>query len=127
MKVTSALASIDEIAELPEEPGNVEDNPDEDQTDNNDDLDEHTVFRFVEKKPPVQLGLNGKNLDHVYSGHKPSEYGLALRKWIYGVDGLAYEMILPTKSLTDGRKCASKESLLKFFPELENFLFLKDV
>ena len=72
MKVTSALESIDEIAELPEESGNVEDNPDEDQTNNHDDLDD-TVFWFVEKKPPVQFGLNGKNLDHAYSGHKPSE------------------------------------------------------
>ena len=80
MKVTSALASIDKIAELPKEPGNVEDNQDEDQMDNQDDPDEHTVFRFVEKKPPVQFGLKGKNLDHFYSGHKPSEYGMALRK-----------------------------------------------
>ena len=55
------------------------------------------------------------NLDHIYSGHKPAECGLALRKWIYGADGLAYQMVLPSKSLSSGRACASKQSMLTFF------------
>ena len=69
----------------------------------------------------MQFGLNGKNLDLVYSGHKPTDYGLALRKWIWGIDGLSYEMILPSKSLTDGRKCATKDSMLKFFREFLHY------
>ena len=78
-------------------------------------MEEAALLRLVEKKPAVQFGINGKNLDHIYSGHKPAEYGLALRKWIYGVDGLAYQMILPSKSLSSGRACASKQSMLTFF------------
>ena len=69
----------------------------------------------------MQLGLNGKNLDLIYSGHKPTDYGLALRKWNWGIDGLSYEKILPSKSLTDRRKCATKDSMLKFFREFMNY------
>ena len=68
------------------------------------DLEEALILRLVEKKPPEQFGLNGKNLDLIYSGYKPTDYGLALRRWIWVIDGLSYEMILPSKSLTDGRK-----------------------
>ena len=82
------------------------------------DVDETNLFLAVEMNPPVQYGLNGQNLDKVYKGHLPSQYGTALRKWIYGVNGLAFEIIMPAKHTKEGRKCASKESKLKFFREI---------
>ena len=122
-KVTHALAGIDSV----ENSGDGQQVQEEEEREADDvmedkDLEEALILRLVEKKPPVQFGLNGKNLDLIYSGHKPTDYGLALRKWIWGTDGLSYEMILPSKSLTDGRKCATKDSMLKFFREfLYNF------
>ena len=116
LKVTDSLAAIDGFQDsslLPVVP-----NRQNDETENfveQEELEEALLFRLIETKPPVQFGLNGKNLDHIYSGHKASEYGLALRKWIYGVDGLAYAMILPSKNMSGGRVCASKESMLTFF------------
>ena len=82
------------------------------------DADETNLFLAVERNPPVQYGLNGQNLDMVYNDHLPSQYGTALRKWIYGVNGLAFEMIMPAKHTKEGRKCASKESMLTFFREI---------
>ena len=60
-------------------------------------LEAAAVPKQVEAKPPVQFGLNHKNLDLIYCGHQPWAFGLALRKWIFGVNGLAYETTLPTK------------------------------
>ena len=78
--------------------------------------DEETdLFLFVERNPPVKFGLDNQNLDLVYSGHLPSIYGGILRKLIFGINGLAHEMILPSKTFDGGRKCASKELMLKFF------------
>ena len=82
------------------------------------DADDTNLFLAVERNPPVQCGLNGQNLDKVYNGHLPSQYGTALRKWIFGVNGLAFEMIMPAKHTKEGRKCASKESMLTFFREI---------
>ena len=79
------------------------------------DAEETDLFLLVERNPPVQFGLNNQNLDLVYSGHLPSTYGGILRKWIFGINGLAHEMILPLKTFDGGRKCASKELMLKFF------------
>ena len=79
------------------------------------DAEETDLFLLVERNPPVQFGLNNQNLDLVYSGHLPSTYGGILRKWIFGINGLAHEMILPSKAFDGGRKCASKELMLKFF------------
>ena len=81
----------------------------------NVDTDESNLFLLIEQKPPVQFGINNQNLDNVYHGHLPASFGVALRKWIWGVNGLAFEMILPLKSIDAGRTCASKESMLKFF------------
>ena len=81
----------------------------------NAENDESNLFLLIEEKPPVQFGINNQNLDNVYHGHLPASFGVALRKWIWGVNGLAFEMILPLKSIDGGRTCASKESMLKFF------------
>ena len=95
--------------------------------DKNEDSDEEiaavesnetNLFLAVKRNPPVQDGLNGQNSDKVYNGHLPTQYGTALRKWIYGVNGLAFEMIMPAKHTKEGQKCASKESMLKFFREI---------
>ena len=80
-----------------------------------DSVVEASVYCKIETRPPVQFGLNGKNLDLIYSGHDPWEYGLALRKWIFGANGLAYEMILPTKAQGLKRTCVSMDKLLIFF------------
>ena len=79
-----------------------------------DSLEAAAVYKQVEAKPPVQFGLNNKNLDLIYSGHQPWAFGLALRKWIFGVNGLAYEMILPTKQKGLKRTCVSMEKMLVF-------------
>ena len=87
LKVTDFLAAIDGFQDsslLPVVP-----NRQNEETENfveQEELEEALLFRLIETKPPVQFGLNGKNLDHIYSGHNASEYGLALRKWIYGVE-----------------------------------------
>ena len=117
-KVTHALAGID----CEENSGDGQQVQEEEEREADDvaedkDLEEALILRLVEEKPPVQFGLNGKYLDLIYSGHKPTDYGSALRKWIWGIDGLSYELILPSKSLTDGRRCATKDSMLKFFRE----------
>ena len=78
-------------------------------------MEEAALLRLIEKKPAVQFGINGKNLDHIYSGHKPAEYGLALRKWIYGADGLAYQMILPSKNCQVGELVLRNNQCLHFF------------
>ena len=79
------------------------------------DAEETDLILLVERNPLVQFGLNNQNLDLVYSGHLPSTYGGILRKWIFGINGLAHEMNLPSKTFDGGRKCASKELMLKFF------------
>ena len=85
-------------------------------------VDESKLFLLIEKKPPVQFGINNQNLDNVYHGHVPSSFGLALRKWIWGVNGLAFEMIMPTKTIEGGRTCASKESILTFLRKTCSFV-----
>ena len=82
-KVTHALAGIDSV----ENSGDGQQVQEEEEREADDvaedkDLEEALILRLVEKKPTVQFGLNGKNLDLIYSGHKPTDYGLALRKWI---------------------------------------------
>ena len=84
--------------------------------------DESKLFLLIEKKPPVQFGINNQNLDNVYHGNVTSSFGLALRKWIWGVNGLAFETILPTKTIEGGRTCASKESILTFFRKTCSFV-----
>ena len=89
-------------------------------TDNDDALEESALLSKVERKPNVQFGINNKNLDLIYSGHQPWDYGLALRRWVFGANGLAYEMILPNKTQGKVRKCASVEKMLTFFRKLVN-------
>ena len=92
------------------------DSSDEGHEENQEDsLEAAAVYKQVEAKPPVQFGLNNKNLDLIYSGHQPWAFGLALRKWIFGVNGLAYEMILPTKQQGLKRTCVSMQKMLVFF------------
>ena len=86
-----------------------------DEENQEESLEAAAVYKQVEAKPPVQFGLNNKNLDLIYSGHQPWAFGLALRKWIFGVNGLAYEMILPTKQQGLKRTCVSMEKMLVFF------------
>ena len=80
-----------------------------------DELQESLLVNQVELKPPLQFGLNSKNLDHVYAGHSPYVYRMVLRKWIWGVNGLAYDMILPAKNVSTGRNCAAVDKMLTFF------------
>ena len=89
-------------------------------TDNDNALDESALLSKVERKPNVQFGINNKNLDLIYSGHQRWDYGLALRRWVFGANGLAYEMILPNKTQGKVRKCASVEKMLTFFRKLVN-------
>ena len=49
-------------------------------------VDEIKLFLLIQKKPPVQFGINNQNLDNVYHGHVHSSYGLALCKWIWGAN-----------------------------------------
>ena len=86
----------------------------------NDNAPESALLSKVERKPNVQFGINNKNLDLIYSGHQPWDYGLALRRWVFGANGLAYEMILPNKTQGKVRKCASVEKKLTFFRKLVN-------
>ena len=67
-------------------------------TDNDDALEESALLSKVERKPNVQFGIKNKNLDLIYSGHQPWDNGLALRRWVFGANALAYEMILPNKT-----------------------------
>ena len=118
LKVTHALAGIDSVKNIGDgQQVQEEEDREADDVAEDKDLEEALILRLVEKKPPVQFALTGKNLDLIYSGHKPTDYGIALRKWIWGIDGLSYGMILTSKSLTDGHKCATKDSMLKFFRE----------
>ena len=117
-KVTNALAGIDSVENCGDgQQFQEEEDREADDVAEDKDLAEALILRLVEKNPPVQFSLNGKYLDLTYSGHKPTDYGLALGKWICGIDGLSYEMILPSNSLTEGRKCATKDPMLKFFRE----------
>ena len=84
--------------------------------------DESKLFLLIEKEPPVQFGINNQNLDNVYHGHLPSSFGSALRKWIWGVNGLAFEMILPTETIEGCRTCASKESIPTFLRKTCSFV-----
>ena len=92
-----------------------QDSSDDNCDDNNESLDEASVYSKIGTNPPVQFGLNKKNLDLIYSGHDPWEYGLELRKWIFGANGLAYQMILPTKSQGLKRTCVTMDQMLTFF------------
>ena len=84
-------------------------------------FDESKLFLLIEKKSPVQFGINKQKLENVYHVHVPSFYGLAPRKWIWGINGLAFEVILPTKTI-EGRTCASTESILRFFRKTKSFV-----
>ena len=83
--------------------------------DNNESLDEASVYSKIGTNPPVQFVINKNNLDLIFSGHDPWEYGLELRKWIFGANGLAHQMILPTKSQGLKRTCVTMDQMLTFF------------
>ena len=115
----SALNDLDgsesELTDSTETSSSCNEETSENGEEETDSVVEASVYCKIETRPPVQFGLNGKNLDLIYSGHDPWEYGLALRKWIFGANGLAYEMILPTKAQGLKRTCVSMDKLLIFF------------
>ena len=78
-------------------------------------MDELEVFKQVERKPEVQFGLNGRNLDSIYSGRSVEKFGRLLLVHIFGVDGLSSEMILPTKVIESGIASAPMEKVMTFF------------
>ena len=82
-------------------------------------MDELEVFKQVERKPEIQFGLNGRNLDSIYSGRSVEKFGRLLRVHIFGVDGLSSEMILPTKVIESGRASAPMEKVMTFLRKLE--------
>ena len=80
-KVTHALAGIDSVEHSGDgQQAQEEEDREADDVAEDNDLEEALILRLVEKKPPVQIGQNGKNLDLIYSGHKQTDYGLALLK-----------------------------------------------
>ena len=72
-------------------------------------------FQEIEETPEVQYGLDNRNLDHIYKGHNPAHYGLHLRRWIFGENGLSTDMITPQRTMASGRAAADSELVLKFF------------
>ena len=85
-----------------------------DEENQEESLEAAAVYKQVEAKPTVQFGLKNKNLDVISSGHQPWAFGLAPRKWTFGVNGLAYKMILATKQQGLKRTCVSVEEMLVF-------------
>ena len=51
-------------------------------------------FQEIEETPEVQYGLDNRNLDHIYKGRNPAHYGLHLRRWIFGENGLSTDRLL---------------------------------
>ena len=88
---------------------------------NASNLDELEISKSVEHKPSIQFGIDGQNLDTIYSGRTAETYGRLLRVAIFGPDGLANEMIMPTKSTAGGRKPVSMENVMKFLSKFEEF------
>ena len=82
-------------------------------------MDELEVFKQVERKPEIQFGLNGRNLDSIYSGRSVEKFGRLLWVHIFGVDGLSSEMISPTKVIESGRASAPMEKVVTFLRKLE--------
>ena len=82
-------------------------------------VDDTGLMSQIEVKPTKQYGIDGQDLDYVYIGHLPDQYGLALRPFIFGKNGLSQNMILPRKK--SQRQRAPNDLVLKFLSE---FLFV---
>ena len=98
--------------------------PMEEQVEEMEELDDEMEFEDaellcdIETEPPIQYGEGGRNLDTIYIGHQPLKFGLALRTWVFGRDGLSREMIMPQRQSTRVR--APREKVLTF---LSNYYF----
>ena len=80
----SALNDLDgsesELTDSTETSSSCNEETSENGEEENDSVVEASVYCKIETRPPVQFGLNGKNLDLIYSGHDPWEYGLLRTK-----------------------------------------------